>query len=105
MMSSMTSKPIDDIPLEEDPEGQIGYSLYNEEEVQAIKPVMAALNRVLDEVGIKQPDETYISSPLWDEVVRTAGEAYKVFKKNDELYDFQADLERADAESSEEEES
>ncbi len=94
----------DDIPLEEDPEGQIGYSLYNEEEVQVIKPLIAALNQVMDEIDENQPDEAYITSPLWDEVVRTAGEAYEAFKKNDELYDFQADLERADADPSDEDE-
>ncbi len=81
----------DTLDLEEDAEGQIGYSLYNEEEVQAIKPVMRILRRVLDEIGRQQPDDAYITSPLWDEVVRTAGEAYEVFKKHDELYDFQAD--------------
>jgi len=61
----------------------IGSSVYDQEELDAIYPVIQAFQRVLDEIGAKQPDSAYINSPLWDDVVRTANHAFDVLMENE----------------------
>lgn len=74
-----------DLVLEDDPEDQIGYSLYNKIELEAVISVVDALKKVLEEIGIEQPDGAYINSPLWDTVVHTSQHAYKCLIKNEIL--------------------
>ena len=52
--------------------------------MEAVLTVIDALNKVMDEIGRKQPDENYINSPLWDKVITTAQYAFTVLmeKKN-----------------------
>ena len=73
----------DDLDLDQDPEGQIGYCLVNQAECNSIKPLTKALDEVLDRIGIEQPDVSYIESPLWDRVIETAKTALEVFMENE----------------------
>ena len=66
----------DDLSLNEVPEDQINYSLYNQDELDVVMPVIKTLEKVMDEIGRKQPDDNYINSPLWDEVIKTAQHAF-----------------------------
>ena len=66
----------DDLSLHEVPEDQINYSLYNQDELDVVMPVIKTLEKVMDEIGRKQPDDNYINSPLWDEVIKTAQHAF-----------------------------
>lgn len=67
----------DDSTLAEDPEGAIGLFVKDQHEVQLIKAVVSALERVFDALGMEATDEQYISSPEWSEVLRTAFEAWQ----------------------------
>lgn len=75
----------DVLNLEEIPEDQIGYSLYNKRELDSVLLVINALNQVIDAVGRKQPDEYYINSPLWDNVVKTSQHAFKLLMKKETM--------------------
>ena len=75
----------DDLSLHEDPEDQINYSLYSQDELEVVTPVIKALEKVMDEIGRKQSDDTYINSPLWDEVVKTAQHAFKFLMKKETM--------------------
>jgi hypothetical protein len=71
--------------LDKNPEQQIGDILRNQAEVDAIKPVVKALEAILDTIGIEQPDSAYINSPLWEDVVKAAKHAYEVLMKDEDL--------------------
>lgn len=64
---------------------QIGVRLKNQEEVDAIKPLIKALNVILDTIGIKQPDSSYLDSLLWQDVVDAAKHAYEVLMRDEDL--------------------
>ncbi|RYE17909.1 MAG: hypothetical protein EOP45_14965, partial [Sphingobacteriaceae bacterium] len=69
-----------DFSLDENIEGQIGNIIRNEEEAEVISKVIVALDRIMDEVGEKQPDEAYWGSELWRDVVYKAKVAYEYIK-------------------------
>ena len=65
--------------------GKIGYWFRNEREALAAHRVGILLKRVIDEVGIKKPDSIYLTSPLWQEVVQAAKEAYEILMEDEDL--------------------
>ncbi len=75
-----TFRFIDDMSLMTDPESAIGIFLKDENEVQMIKAVMVALDRVFEALGMKATDEEYISCPEWSEVLKTASQAWQAMK-------------------------
>lgn len=70
----------DDAGLAEDPEGAIGLFVKDEQEVQLIKTVVHALERVFNALGTNATDEEYINSPEWAGVLKTASQAWQVMK-------------------------
>ena len=75
----------DDLSLHEVPEDQINYSLYNQDELDVVMPVIKTLEKVMDEIGRKQPDDNYINSPLWDEVIKTAQHAFNFLMEKETM--------------------
>jgi len=65
---------------------QEGMTLFNEEETDAVMKVVLAIKKVYDEIDMQQPDEAYINSPLWDNVVSASQEAYDLIIKNNKKY-------------------
>lgn len=70
----------DDTRLAEDPEGAIGLFVKDEQEVQLIKAVVRALERVFDALGMEATDEEYISSREWSNVLEAASQAWYAMK-------------------------
>ena len=48
-------------------------------------PVIKTLEKVMDEIGRKQPDDNYINSPLWDEVIKTAQHAFNFLMEKETM--------------------
>lgn len=65
---------------------QEGITLFDEEETDAVMKVVLAIKKVYDEIDMQQPDEAYINSPLWDDVVLASQEAYDLIIKNNKKY-------------------
>jgi len=80
-----TETLIDSMPCEEDPPRSIGVVLRNYEELVYVQFLIQCLQRVIKEIGIKQPDSAYLNSPLWDDVVEAAKHAYEVLMKDEDL--------------------
>jgi hypothetical protein len=76
---------IDAMPCEEDPPRSIGVVLRNYTELVYVQFLIQCLQRVIKEIGIKQPDSAYLNSPLWDDVVEAARHAYGVLMKDEDL--------------------
>lgn len=74
----------DDLVIYEHPEDGIGYVLLNQEEADILRPLYNALDDVCEKIGEKQPDSSYINSPLWDKVIETAKTAFEEFMKHEE---------------------
>jgi hypothetical protein len=73
----------DDTSLADEPEKLIGYILANQEEVELIREVIKALDKLLSELGIDKTDAEYLSSILWNDVIKTAQKAYQTIKNFD----------------------
>lgn len=73
-----------DLELDENPEDKLGYVLVDQDECDVMGPLIKAIDDVYDIIGPRQPDEAYTQSPLWEEVIRTASDALKVFVANEE---------------------
>jgi hypothetical protein len=73
----------DDVGLEPplDLKDAVGVILYNEEEIEPLEEAVKAFNVVFEKFDTDQPDEVYYTSPLWNEVVRTAKHALEVMVK------------------------
>lgn len=74
----------DDTSLADEPEKLIGYILANQKEVELIRGVTAALDKIFFELGTDKSDAEYLSSPLWNEVIEASKKAYegiKIFTK------------------------
>ncbi|MFS8104643.1 hypothetical protein LFM09_46830 [Lentzea alba] len=56
----------------------IGWTLRDEQEVTAIKAVLAPLLAVLDELGPVEPDPAYLRHPSWPDVRTTAANAHRL---------------------------
>lgn len=75
----------DEFSLDSNPEKALGSILRDNKEIETINPVVNSLNRVLNKIGIEQPDSAYLNSPLWDDVVEAAKHAYAVLMKDEDL--------------------
>jgi hypothetical protein len=71
----------DDHGFAEDPEGLIGYCLVDQQEAELIRSVTKSIDKVLSQLGNDKSDLEYISSPLWDDVIQTAKQAYNIISK------------------------
>lgn len=70
----------DDTSVAEDPQGQIGLTLENAEEVAAMERLTAVLDPILDSLPTKIDDGAVISLPDWGAVVRAAREAVDIIR-------------------------
>jgi hypothetical protein len=75
-----------DLALEDFPEEQLGTTLYNQREIEAIKPVVQLLDRVWNEIGPKQADGAYLDSPLWPQLVEASQKAYAYLRASDQAH-------------------
>lgn len=62
-----------------DAAGSIGTILANDAEVEAVRPLVAAIVRVSDRQGATAPDEAWWADAEWPLVQRLAGEAAVLF--------------------------
>ena len=72
-----------DLDRKEAATAKIGYWFKNKEEALVAHKVAKALDNALEELGYKQPNEVYVSSPLWHKVVEEAKASYEIFKDED----------------------
>lgn len=77
----------DDTSLVKNPEGAIGLFLKNNNEVQMIKAVLRAIERVFETVGIDAADKEYISCPQWSNVLETALHALQTMEDDSECHE------------------
>jgi len=72
----------DDTELGEHPRNTLGDLLTDEQEVTALRNVVDALDRVLQElsVGRDKADVEYVTSPRWPNVIATTREAYRLMR-------------------------
>ena len=70
------------------PYEQIEYSLYNKEEVEAVKKVAVIFDKVVEEQesSLNHPVLRYINSPLWDNVISSSQAAYDLLVSNNKKY-------------------
>lgn len=80
---------LDDYPFDEWEPGPdcLGYILDNEKEGHLLKKISILLRRVGKELGRSQPDSVYLNSPLWQEVVQAAKEAYDYIMTYEDMDD------------------
>jgi hypothetical protein len=71
----------DDTNLAEDPEGAIGYTLCNKEEVAFIRSICHLIDLILDQYGILGSEE-YLDKPEWMAVVTAATGALPILEAN-----------------------
>lgn len=64
----------------EDSEGTIGLFVKERQELEMIKAVVDALERVFQALGMEATDEEYISCPEWLDVLNAAQRAWQVMK-------------------------
>jgi hypothetical protein len=57
----------------------------DQNEANIARQLAVTLDKTLDKIGIEQPDSTYLTSPLWDDVVEAAKHAYEVLMKDEDL--------------------
>lgn len=72
----------DEFDLDENPESKIGVIFVNQDEVDAIKPLVKVLDDIWYQIGPKKSDGEYINSPLWDQMIETATVAYEEMMKH-----------------------
>jgi hypothetical protein len=72
----------DDTDLGENPENTLGDILIEGLEVAAVRNIVDALARVLNEVGVgrDKKDADYVSSSTWPKVIETATAAYRLMR-------------------------
>lgn len=80
---------LDELNMDEWQPGEdcLGYTLKNEQEGHLIHKVSSLLMRVIKEIGIEKPDTVYLTSPLWQEVVQAAKEAYDYIMTYEDMDD------------------
>lgn len=71
---------LEDLELIDLPENTLGGVFENQEEIDAVREVALAMDRVLKIYGPSLSDEEYISTLEWTEVLSTAAHALKVIK-------------------------
>ncbi len=69
---------LEDLELIEKPENTLGGVFENQEEIDAVRELALAMDRVLKIHGPSLSDEEYISTPEWTDVLSTSAYALKV---------------------------
>jgi hypothetical protein len=72
---------LEDLQLIELPENTLGGVFENQEEIDAVREVALAMDRVLKIYGTKLSDGEYISTPEWEDVLNTSANALAVIQK------------------------
>jgi len=72
----------DDTRLADDTIGQIGWTLYDENEVELVAAVVHAIQALFDKYGTELTDDQYLLKPEWQAVLATAKTAYPVLRDN-----------------------
>ncbi|MCA1368873.1 hypothetical protein I6F15_15905 [Bradyrhizobium sp. BRP14] len=72
----------DDTRLASDPESTIGAFLYDQNEVQGIRSIIAAIDQVFETYGLELSDAEYLEKPEWMQVVDAAAKALPLFESN-----------------------
>jgi hypothetical protein len=72
----------DDTDLASDPSSTVGYYLYDDNEVQAIRSIVSAIEVVFEKYGLELTDAEYIEKPEWMQVVKAASKALPIFEAN-----------------------
>jgi hypothetical protein len=73
----------DDSTVAEDPHGNIGFTLRNEEEARAIESLIEVLDPLYDSIPPGADDATVIAMPEWPTVIAAARQALRVFSEPD----------------------
>lgn len=76
----------DSDPLDGDAEEvqkYLGLILRSVDEANILVPLIKALDKINKDVGSGKKNEEYLSSPLWDELLKSAKVAYNVLQKGD----------------------
>ncbi len=73
----------DDTCLWHEPRGAVGYFLNDEEEVDIVSRVVAALDELLNVHGTQRTDDFYLKQPEWQTVASTSAEAYELLRRKD----------------------
>lgn len=73
----------EDLPIMDDPARFIGTILRDEVEAQVMLPLKGAIDRLHADLGYDRTDAEYLASPLWDDVVATAGRALTALRRPD----------------------
>jgi len=72
----------DDTGLADDTMGQIGCTLYDENEAKLVATVINAIDALFDKYGTELTDEQYLLKPEWQAVLAAAKTAYPVLRDN-----------------------
>ena len=67
---------LDEWALDDDSVGNIGWILRDKKEAVLVEKPSKLLKKIIEEVGVGKTDSMYFTSPLWQEVVQAAKEAY-----------------------------
>jgi hypothetical protein len=70
----------DDTDLGNDPDGCIGYTLFDFEEAKAVRAITELLDLLLDELGDAR-DANFLRHPLWPRVVERANLAFALLER------------------------
>ena len=73
------------LPCEDKPPDAIGVVFRNYEELVYVNFLSVTLLRALKTLDRNQSDKDYLNSPLWDDVVEAAKQAYAVLMKDEDL--------------------
>ncbi len=76
----------DDSGVGEEPDGSVGFELYDEREVESIKHVTSLIDQLLENYGGARPDFDYIDKPEWPKIVNSAAKCLALFEENDRRY-------------------
>lgn len=67
--------------------GKVDWWFYSEEEALKVHKVASSLKKVTNTIGYDKPDLEYLTSPLWQEVVQAAKEAYDYIMTYEDMDD------------------
>ena len=81
-----------DIPVMDDPFAWVGDVLRDPAEARALLPLKRAVDRLHTELGYNRIEVEYLASPLWADVLATAGNALAVLRRPDADTDMSEDF-------------
>lgn len=73
----------DDTGLAENPYAWVGLVLRSRDEANCIKSLVSAIDVVFDKYGVELSDQEYLDKEEWEDVVKNARAALKVFVLNE----------------------